>query len=72
LGIKALAIRHPNSASSSWVTASFGVASILPTSKAKSSDLIDEADQALYFAKQNGRDRIAYFQPPTFVTQSII
>lgn len=69
--VKALAIRHPDSAVSSWVTASFGVASVIPTQKASSVDLIEQADQALYRAKTAGRDRIAYFQPPNFVTQPI-
>lgn len=68
-GVNGLAIRHPNSTISSWVTASFGVASMVPTSMVQSSELIEYADQALYFSKKNGRDRIAYFQAPNFFTQ---
>ncbi|MEM9487014.1 MAG: diguanylate cyclase [Cyanobacteria bacterium P01_F01_bin.116] len=71
LGIKDLSIRHPNSTVSSWVTASFGVASVVPKPQMSSANLIYKADRALYVAKANGRDRIAYFQQPTFVTQSI-
>ena len=68
-GIRSLGIRHPSSTISSWVTASFGIASMLPTSSITSSDLVNEADRALYLAKENGRDRIAHFQPSTLVTQ---
>ncbi|MBT9317369.1 diguanylate cyclase domain-containing protein [Leptothoe spongobia] len=72
LEIKALAIRHPSSNISRWVTASFGVASIIPQSHTSASDFMDAADRALYFAKDNGRDRIAYYQSSKFVTQPII
>ncbi|MBT9317366.1 GGDEF domain-containing response regulator [Leptothoe spongobia] len=71
LEIKYLSIRHPNSAVSSWVTASFGVASVVPTSQISSKDLIYKADRALYVAKENGRDRISYFQQSSFFIQSI-
>lgn len=70
-GISSLAIRHPNSAISRWVTASFGVATVIPQSDDSSSSLLYKADKALYIAKENGRDRIAYFQAPSFVVQSI-
>lgn len=71
LAIRALGIRHPSSSIGSWVTASFGVASMIPKSNITSSNLLNEADRALYLAKENGRDRIAHFQHPTLVTQQI-
>ncbi|MBT9317368.1 diguanylate cyclase [Leptothoe spongobia] len=72
VGIKTLAARHPNSSISSWVTASFGVASMVAKTNISPSILLNQADQALYFAKENGRNRIAYFQSSNFVTQTII
>ncbi len=69
--IKNLSIRHPNSAISSWVTASFGVAALVPKPQMPSEYLIYKADRALYVAKKDGRDRITYFRPPAFVTQSL-
>lgn len=41
----------------STVTISLGIASILPTIEVRPNTLIDQADQALYRAKQQGRDR---------------
>jgi diguanylate cyclase (GGDEF)-like protein len=38
-------------------TASFGIA-VYPTNGTKSNDLLKAADQALYRAKQEGRDRV--------------
>ncbi|MBT9312966.1 GGDEF domain-containing response regulator [Leptothoe kymatousa] len=64
ISIQALAIRHPNSAISRWVTASLGVAAAVPTAKDVAADLVHEADQALYCSKKQGRDRIVYFQSP--------
>lgn len=70
-GIKNLSIRHPNSPISSWVTASFGVAALMPKSLMAPADLIYQADRALYVAKKDGRDLITYFRPPAFVTQPV-
>ncbi len=42
------------------VTLSFGISYIIPSSKTKPEDLIDAADQALYEAKNNGRNRVAF------------
>ena len=70
-GIQALAIRHPNSGISRWVTASLGIASAVPTANITASDLVHEADQALYCAKKQGRDRIAYFQSPRIAREAL-
>ncbi|MEA5466256.1 GGDEF domain-containing response regulator [Leptothoe sp. PORK10 BA2] len=71
LGVHDLGIRHPNSTVNSWVTASFGVASTVPTSHISTKNLIYKADRALYVAKANGRDRISYYQPSSLVPQLI-
>lgn len=57
--IRALALPHPASPISSKVTLSFGVASTIPVAGTSASWLLTAADQALYRAKEEGRDRIA-------------
>lgn len=46
------------SASTGFVTASFGVASVVPDQDATPEDLVRRADQAMYQAKRGGRDRV--------------
>ncbi len=59
-----LAIPHQSSEISDRVTLSLGVASLIPTSDQSLENLISYADQALYTAKKEGRDRpIAFFAP---------
>ncbi len=53
-----LNIPHPNSSVMKKVTVSMGVASIIPTIGASYERLIRFADQALYEAKRQGRNRI--------------
>jgi diguanylate cyclase (GGDEF)-like protein len=57
--MRKLSIRHAPRASYDVVTASIGVASIIPQGKQASNALFRLADQALYAAKQQGRDRAA-------------
>jgi len=44
------------------ITSSFGVALLTPEIKSLS-DLIDQADKALYYSKENGRNRVTTFGP---------
>jgi len=56
--VEAARIRHAASPSGSVVTISFGVASAVPTMDGNASELLAEADRALYRAKANGRNRV--------------
>jgi diguanylate cyclase (GGDEF)-like protein len=59
--IAKLAIPHDNSDVSDLVTLSIGIASLIPTLERSPEDLISRADQAMYEAKNRGRNRaIAY------------
>jgi len=55
--LKAVAIPHAKSITSSQVTLSYGVASMIPCCKLSPTTLVEIADQLLYQAKQTGRDR---------------
>ncbi len=54
--VNALNLPHSRSKISNHVTLSLGVASIIPNPSYSPTDLINTADQALYSAKQQGRD----------------
>lgn len=56
-----LEIPHHSSATHQFVTVSVGAATIKPAGDQISEDLIELADQALYYSKQNGRNCITYF-----------
>lgn len=53
-----LVIPHDNSDVSDLVTLSIGVASLIPTSERRPEGLISRADQAMYEAKNRGRNRV--------------
>jgi diguanylate cyclase (GGDEF)-like protein len=55
--IEGLEIAHARSAVSKKITLSQGVASLVPTPETKPEAIIELADQALYQAKQQGRNR---------------
>ena len=63
LMVKELAIAHENSQVSKYVTLSLGVASAIPAPKSSSAMLVAAADQALYQAKAQGRDRVFLEKP---------
>lgn len=60
LAIAALAIPHIRSEISDNITASLGGASLIPSAANRLEDLIYQADQALYQAKTQGRNRCAF------------
>jgi diguanylate cyclase (GGDEF)-like protein len=56
--VQALGIPHDYSEAADVVTVSLGVASLLPDRQCHPEDLLSQADQALYEAKQSGRNRV--------------
>jgi diguanylate cyclase (GGDEF)-like protein len=56
-----LGIAHQASSTRPYVTLSFGVACTIPNANLSPQTLIDQADRALYKAKQQGRDRYQVF-----------
>ena len=61
--INGLALEHKASKTSNIITASFGVATIIPQREMLSSVLVSMADKALYEAKQGGRNRVITMDP---------
>jgi diguanylate cyclase (GGDEF)-like protein/PAS domain S-box-containing protein len=56
--VRGLKIPHAESPVSQYVTLSLGVATSIPTSDISAQELIAAADEALYQAKNEGRDRV--------------
>ncbi|MGM0451771.1 MAG: diguanylate cyclase [Thermodesulfobacteriota bacterium] len=57
IAVEHLKLAHPDSSVSAFVTLSLGVSSRIPTSDQGPERLIKDADNALYTAKQKGRNR---------------
>jgi diguanylate cyclase (GGDEF)-like protein len=56
--IENMKIPHPMSGCSKFVTASIGMANAVPDDHNSQTQLLDEADKALYTAKQSGRNMV--------------
>jgi diguanylate cyclase (GGDEF)-like protein len=56
--VEDLKIPHPVSETSKYVTISAGMAIFVPQERNSGTQLLDEADKALYMAKQSGRNRV--------------
>jgi diguanylate cyclase (GGDEF)-like protein len=57
-GILDLGVEHPDSRIAEVVSASFGVAAVVPVADGDPGELVQRADAALYEAKRGGRNRV--------------
>ncbi len=57
-----LAIPHPESVTSPWLTISGGITTCVPTADTTAEGMVLRADHALYTAKRQGRDRFFSFE----------
>jgi diguanylate cyclase (GGDEF)-like protein len=62
--VRALALPHEHSDTAPHVTMSFGVAACVPEASITADQLLETADAALYRAKGEGRDRVAWHPVP--------
>jgi diguanylate cyclase (GGDEF)-like protein len=59
--VELMEIPHPENASSKYITVSIGMASAVPDNNNTYSQLLYDADKALYAAKESGRNRVVVF-----------
>ncbi len=64
--IKRLKIAHASSPVNRYLTLSFGVATMIPNLQSSPRILVASADQALYQAKSEGRDRVVLWDSRTY------
>ncbi len=65
--VSALNIPHSASTAADHVTVSIGVTSLLPSRQSTPAQAVAAADQALYAAKQQGRNRVCLAESASFV-----
>jgi diguanylate cyclase (GGDEF)-like protein len=56
--VEDMKIPHPMSSHSQYVTISVGMANAVPDDNNSHTQLLSEADKALYSAKESGRNRV--------------
>ena len=61
--VAAQRIPHPGSKVADHVTISIGVAALVPTDETSQKRLVNQADEALYLAKNRGRNQVQVHQP---------
>jgi diguanylate cyclase (GGDEF)-like protein len=69
--VDGLAITHDYSDAATHVTISIGIATITANTTQSMSDLLKQADIALYQAKANGRHQFVVYQPPETTAATI-
>lgn len=62
MAVETMHVPHPNSKISKYVTISLGVATLIPDGNCEYEQLLHNADQALYTAKQFGRNRVVKYE----------
>ena len=62
--LKAMQIPHEGSKASKYVSISMGIASMYHNKAISVRELLEEADKALYLAKEQGRNRAVVSEPP--------